>query len=79
MQFAPLVPELTVTDIEQTKAFYLEIIGFTLEYERPEDQFIFLSFEGSQFMSMPQNLPVVLQQNNTYWLGKDSPTQPISL
>jgi catechol 2,3-dioxygenase-like lactoylglutathione lyase family enzyme len=45
-----MIPELTVLDIKQTKEFYISKLGFTLEYERPEDKFIFLSFENSQFM-----------------------------
>ena len=39
-----------VTDINRTKAFYIDLLGFKLEYERPENKFMFLSFEGSQFM-----------------------------
>ena len=50
MQFNRLLPELSVTDINKTKAFYIDLLGFKLEYERPENKFMFLSFEGSQFM-----------------------------
>lgn len=50
MKFNKLIPELTVTDIEITREFYVEKLGFKLEYERPEDKFIFLSIDGSQFM-----------------------------
>ena len=50
MQFNRLLPELSVTDINRTKAFYIDLLGFKLEYERPENKFMFLSFEGSQFM-----------------------------
>lgn len=50
MKFNSLLPELTVSDIEKTKAFYIGILGFTLEYERPEDKFIFLSLEENQLM-----------------------------
>lgn len=48
--FNKLIPELTVFNIEQTRDFYLNILGFKLEYERIEDSFIFISFENSQFM-----------------------------
>lgn len=48
MEFNRLIPELTVSDIEQSKDFYIGKLGFTLEYERP--QFAFVSLEGSQFM-----------------------------
>jgi len=50
MSFNRLIPELTVSDIHRTKQFYIETLGFRLEYERPEDKFIFVSFEGSQLM-----------------------------
>lgn len=50
MKFNNLIPELTVFDIEKTKDFYLNRVGFKLEYERKEEKFVFLSFEESQFM-----------------------------
>ena len=50
MEFNKLIPELTVFNIEETKDFYLNILGFKLEYERIEDNFIFVSFENIQFM-----------------------------
>ena len=50
MQFNRLLPELSVTDINRAKAFYIDLLGFKLEYERPENKFMFLSFEGSQLM-----------------------------
>ena len=49
MHFNKMIPELTVFDIGQTVAFYKRI-GFETVYERPEDLFAFMSFEGSQFM-----------------------------
>lgn len=50
MKFNKLIPELTVFNIEKTRAFYLDALGFKLEYERIRDKFIFVSFENSQFM-----------------------------
>ena len=50
MKYHSMIPELTISDIEITKDFYLNKLGFTLEYEREEDKFIFLSYNGSQFM-----------------------------
>lgn len=44
-----MIPELSVFDIEQTKRFYNDL-GFKTEYERPEEKFIFMSFQDSQFM-----------------------------
>jgi catechol 2,3-dioxygenase-like lactoylglutathione lyase family enzyme len=49
MNFNKMIPELSVFDIDQTIEFY-KSLGFELIYERPEDRFAFLSFEGSQFM-----------------------------
>lgn len=50
MRFNSMVPELTVMDINKTREFYIDILGFKLEYERVEDKFIFLSYGESQFM-----------------------------
>lgn len=36
-------------DITQTKDFYKKL-GFKIEYERTEENFVFMSFEDSQFM-----------------------------
>ena len=58
MKFNSLIPELSVTDIQNAKHFYLDILSFSLEYERPEDKFIFISLEGNQLM---------LQQENDAW------------
>lgn len=49
MNFNRLIPELSVFDIVQTKKFY-EDLGFKIEYERPEENFVFMSFQDSQFM-----------------------------
>ena len=50
MIFNKLIPELSVTDIQKSLLFYTDIIGFKVEYSRPEDKFYFLSLEGSQIM-----------------------------
>ena len=44
-----MIPELSVYDIEQTKRFYNDL-GFKIEYERPKEKFVFMSFQDSQFM-----------------------------
>ena len=49
MDFNKMIPELSVFDIEQTKRFYIDL-GFKIEYERPEEKFVFMSFQDSQFM-----------------------------
>ena len=50
MQFNSLIPELTVSDIAVSKAFYLGVLGFMLEYERPEEGFAFVLLEEAQLM-----------------------------
>ena len=58
MKFNSLIPELTVSDIDKTRKFYVEILQFKIEYERPEDSFIFVSLEENQIM---------LEQDNGNW------------
>ena len=55
MEFNSLIPELTVTDIERTKAFYVGMLQFKIEYERPENKFVFLSLEKNQMMFEQEN------------------------
>ena len=55
MEFNSLIPELTVTDIERTKAFYVGILQFKIEYERTENKFVFLSLEKNQMMFEQEN------------------------
>ncbi len=45
-----LIPELIVSDLQQSLQFYHDILGFKIEYDRPEDKFAFLSYYGSQLM-----------------------------
>lgn len=46
----PLVPEMIVSDLARSLHFYCQVLGFKIEYQRPEHQFAFLSFHGSQIM-----------------------------
>ena len=55
MIFNSLIPELAVSDIGRTKDFYMNVLSFRLEYERPEDKFVFLSLEGNQLMFEQEN------------------------
>lgn len=49
MKFNSLIPELSVSNINQSKEFYLNL-GFTIKYERPENKFCFLELEENQIM-----------------------------
>ena len=44
-----LIPELSVSNINISKKFYLEL-GFEIKYERTEDKFCFLQLEENQIM-----------------------------
>lgn len=50
MHFNKTIPELSVFDINNSKNFYVNILGAKIEYERQEDKFIFLSLEENQLM-----------------------------
>lgn len=49
-----LIPELSVSNIDISKNFYLNI-GFEIKYERKEDKFCFLQLEGNQIMIEENN------------------------
>lgn len=50
MEWNPLVPELSVNSYEISKKFYIEIFGFNLSFERPEDGFGYFDLSGAQIM-----------------------------
>jgi len=58
MKFNALIPELSVKNIEKSKWFYIEILGFQLKYERTDDKFAFLSINRAQIM---------IEEINGYW------------
>jgi catechol 2,3-dioxygenase-like lactoylglutathione lyase family enzyme len=51
--FASLVPELMCRDPAASRAFYVDLVGFSIRYERPESDFVFLDLEGAQIMLCP--------------------------
>jgi len=50
MRFNKMVPELSVSSLKKSLGFYKGILGFRIEYERPENKFVFISLQGSQLM-----------------------------
>ncbi|BBP56883.1 VOC family protein [Pseudomonas sp. St316] len=50
VDFNALLPEMIVSDMKCSLKFYCKVIGFNVEYERPEDGFAFISYHGSQLM-----------------------------
>jgi len=53
-----IVPELGISDIKKSLHFYVDILGFSIKYSRPEDNFAYLVFEDNELM---------LEQNNGNW------------
>jgi len=56
---AKLVPELYCSNIEQSLAFYVSVLGFSVRYSRPEERFAYLEREGAELM---------LEQSTDPWL-----------
>ena len=55
MKFNSLIPELSVTDVEKSKLFYLNL-GFEIKYQR--EKFYFLELEENQIM---------IEEINDHW------------
>lgn len=49
MKFNSLIPELSVSNIEESLEFYKKL-GFEVMYERKEDKFYFVQLEENQIM-----------------------------
>jgi catechol 2,3-dioxygenase-like lactoylglutathione lyase family enzyme len=45
-----LVPELSIRDFEKSLQFYTQILGFSVDYQRPEEGFAFLTLGSAQIM-----------------------------
>ena len=45
-----LIPEFKVTDFEKSLDFYTRVLGFTILYARPEEQFAMLDRENARLM-----------------------------
>jgi catechol 2,3-dioxygenase-like lactoylglutathione lyase family enzyme len=50
IKFNALIPELSVSDFEKSLHFYVDMIGFKIEYTRNENNFAFLSLNDIQIM-----------------------------
>lgn len=48
--WARLVPELLVTDIAASLAFWRDLCGFRVAFDRPEEGFAYLDRDGAQVM-----------------------------
>ena len=49
--WAKIVAELYVSDINQSRAFWCDLLGFRVAYQRPQERFVYLeNAEGAQVM-----------------------------
>jgi lactoylglutathione lyase len=44
------VPELICSDIARSRAFYCDVLGFTVRYARPHERFLYLERDGVELM-----------------------------
>lgn len=49
MRFNKLIPELSVTNLERSRDFYV-MLGFEIKFQRVQDRFMFLEKNGCQLM-----------------------------
>ncbi|MCG8691317.1 MAG: VOC family protein [Minwuiales bacterium] len=63
--WASLVPELAVTDLEASLAFWLDLLGFGIAYRRPAEKFVYLQCQGAQVM--------LCERNGRYETGRMQP------
>ena len=47
---AKIIPELDVENLERSLHFYVQILGYKVEYDRPEERFVFLNLDGAKLM-----------------------------
>ena len=59
-----LVPELVVTDIVRSLAFWCGLVGFEVRYDRPEEGFAYLGLGGADVM-LDEYRP-----GSRYWLTR---------
>jgi len=45
-----LVPELLVTDLDASLHFWVDLCGFTVRYDRPDERFAFLALGSAHLM-----------------------------
>ena len=50
MEIAALVPELVVSDLQASLKFWCGVVGFSVWYDRPEENFAYLTLGQAQLM-----------------------------
>lgn len=49
-KWAPMTPELDVSDLASSLGFWCDLIGFSVAYARVEERFAYLDLDGAQVM-----------------------------
>lgn len=60
-----LTPELLCRDIKTSLAFYVDVLGFRIQYDRPEEGFAMLERQGSRIMLDQMRL----EDNKRAWIS----------
>ena len=45
MDYNAVIPEFIVSTSEKSRPFYCDLLGSLIQYERPEEKFLFLSLK----------------------------------
>jgi catechol 2,3-dioxygenase-like lactoylglutathione lyase family enzyme len=69
MKFNPMIPEFFVRDMTQSLRFYVDRLGFRVEYFRDEGAFQFLSLKKAQLMLFQDEDEVVRADKNKWFTG----------
>jgi len=69
MKFNALIPEFFVRDMEQSLRFYVDALGFRVEYFREEGQFQFLSLKKAQLMLFQDEDEQLLADKDKWFTG----------
>ena len=67
MIFNQLIPEFNVSNLARSLAFYVDALGFKIEYQRIETKFCFLSKESCQIM-LVQDTKSFDEENKENWI-----------
>jgi len=70
MEWNALVPELVVTDYARSKAFYVDVLGFSVRFERPESRFGYFDLGGAQIMLLEDTNRPIYQMHRSGPKGK---------
>lgn len=60
----PLTPELSCSNIKISLSFYIETLGFNIQYQRKEDRFAMIERQGARIM-----LEELCETNRTWIAG----------